>query len=98
MIHRVSPEAGSTNTLETSTWLAQQIQQSTNVIRAQLPRSRTREETVNKAGRGTIIVSLLGNGGNIGVNTITLFNRSCQWERARPDRCNSQCFCNGVLL
>lgn len=92
VIHRVPAMAGNTNILETGTILAQEIQNSTELILAELPRWLTRPEVLTQVGHGTIVVSLLGNLVNIGATTITLFNRRCWWEKARPDHCNAQCF------
>lgn len=92
VIHGVPSEVGTTNTVATCTCLALKIQQSTGVILAQVPRWLTRPDTLNETGQGTIIVSLPGNVVNIGANSMTLFNRRCRWEKARPDRRNAECF------
>lgn len=66
VIHGVSAEIGTTNTTETCTKLAQEIQRTSDVILAQLARWLTRQEVLNETGRGTIVVSFPGNVVNIG--------------------------------
>lgn len=85
VIHGVSAEAGTTNTVQTCIRLTQEIQQSTGDVLAQLPKWLTRPETLNKSGLGTIVDSLARNLVNIGATFMTLFNRRCRWEEARPD-------------
>lgn len=75
MIHGVPIEAGIINTTKSCTRLAQQIQRTTNVILAQLPRWLTRPEVLNETGQGTMVVSLPTNMINIGSVSIPMFNR-----------------------
>ncbi|KAL0630650.1 hypothetical protein Q9L58_010501 [Maublancomyces gigas] len=91
VIYGVPAHIGTKNSVELSARIADEIFAATNFSMAQPPKWLTSPEVLQNRGNGMIIISFRGKVKNLSIKFISLFNRRCHFEKARPDYHNAQC-------